>query len=420
MENYYKYKNIKDAFQSEYKGVKLNQIIAIDIISHVYGHILIPKISLIDFFRRFRFLNVFTGLESVSNHPGVIMSHANWQRMDYVELVELMNDSVPQSKVFNYKTEIISRFNLYKLFRTFIEVFRSFRPFFSFGQVLFLVCILLEKKEKIDRLYDLMKKSKIKSFIAFNSSVSDDAIMCSVLRKLNIKTYSLQHGFYSIYENNIPLDIINYENITADFLLCWGNSTVKNLKKFGVPVNKLIIFGNPRIVLNNNRILKTPKFTNILVLLGRDIYHKSNLELIKLLEVINHNNKYNFILKLHPTLPVKSLNKFYSASFSKAEEKITVAKTLEIYNCDLAISNNTSAFFDSFLNGVICLRYGKYENENFGKTTFMFNDLKSFIKLKDNLIHEDQMQIKKKIEYLIGENLSNDFSDNIKKVFSQI
>ena len=411
MKEYNKYVFLKNKFKVKYKGNKLNDLLAVYFISDSYNHMLIPKIFTKKIFKSFFYIESYKNLNQVLLHKGIILSQSKWNRKDYRELVELMGENMKDSLIFDYKYKRAISIRVDIMLMSFVQVFFQLKKSFSFRQLLFLASKVSEIKQKIIELNGYSKK--IKGFIAFNSAVYDDAILSSVFNNEKIKTFSLQHGYYSIYKINIPLDIINYENLVAKQLLCWGQDTYNNMLSFGLKKDRLFILGNPKMNYSKNIDIARPKFNKCLVLLGRDIYHDSNIHLINMLTTISKTSNEEFVLKLHPTLRVKKLENAYIGKFEIFDENKTVHEIFKSYNFDLAISNNTSAYFDALINGILCFRFTKYENEDFGKSILSFSELENYYNLKKIINNKKTIEIKEIVMKILSNNFSNNFSKNI-------
>lgn len=381
---YQKYLDLKALSKFFFKDYNLSPMLSQYYISHTYDHIPLSSLSIKEFLVEYKRLKEYKELSVIEEAEGVVISHSNWRREDYRELVTLVHKFIPSSRILEHRFINHKKPEFFICFLSIIQALIYFRSKLKWRQRLALGLTIAEIKIKIKQVEQSLRYSRIKAYIAFNSSLVDDAIICSVLNKKEIPTYSLQHGFYGLYSGYIPMDIINYENIVAKKLLCWGQSTFENMVKFGIDPARLSKAGNPRIPELGNVTLIHPKFKRCLVLLGRYIYHDSNLELLKILKSAEINYGIQFFLKLHPSLALKGLSSQYKSHFQIVNSKLQVAEAISGYNCDFAISNNTSAFFDCKINGLICFRFGKFENEEFGEEYFKFDSQKEL----ENLFRE--------------------------------
>jgi hypothetical protein len=275
---------------------------------------------------------------------------------------------------------------------------------------------VIQIKSKIKWLNQLSSRINISAFIAFNSSVLEDSIVCSFLNSLKVKTYSLQHGFYVNYQQKIPMDIINYENIVAEKLLCWGNTSFKNLTSYGIDAERLEVVGNPVYSFDDGYKLIPPKFHRCIVLLGRDIHHVSNLELVKLLSELDLEYNIDFTIRLHPSLKLKGLDVDYLKWLPISNSENLLKDDLVSGRFDFAISNNTTAYFDAIASGLVCFRFTKDEIENLGVSGFEFNCKNEFIGLINSLKHSDE----KSMERINIKTLEDTFHNNPRSQLAKI
>lgn len=404
MNSYSRYQSIKEQCQVLYSGIELKFCLAWRIIFHAYAFQSIKKTSVSFFFKQCRYSNVYKDLDTLFAKEKVVLSHAKQSRKDYYSLVENASKIILNSETFNYSVVRKKHNDLLLIMTTFLESLVSFRREFSFKQILTWTLITLEVKRKIRYLDSISNNIEISAFIAFNSSIQDDAILCCFLNKKNIPTFTMQHGHYLTYKDP-PLDIINYENLTANKLLCWGRSTKENLKEFGIDSSRLMIFGNTKYLHNEFKKLNKPKFQKVLVLLGRYIHHDSNMSLLKLLNEISAQSNESFYLKLHPSLIDQGLSHFYNDFY--------IIDTLDFGSFDTAISNNTSAYFDARLNGLLCLRYGKYETENFDEEQFLFYDVKDYLHKKNLFLRENLNQLRQDNLTSLEQTFDLNFQENV-------
>lgn len=411
MKKYNKYIYIKDNFKATFKGYRLSELLSFQFACYSYGMLHFPSITFKKIIKNFFNVKTLGELEEVFCHNGFIFSHADLTRNDYIELVDKSSAFLKGSKTFRYKKQRNNNYNLYLIIKSIYQAFKYLGNDFTVKEKLYWVQCIVETKLNIKYVESVVKKSKIKGFVAFNSSINQDSILCLVCNKYKIPSYSLQHGFYLYYEKNIPIDVINYENITANKLLCWGKSTIENILMFGVSKEKLLIVGNPRMTNLENVELKKTDFKKVIVLMGRYIHHDSNLELLKLLQEVASKTEIDIYLKLHPSLEQMKLDKFYNFGFKLIAANDKLSDVLPDF--DFAIANNTSAYFDAKMNGLLCIRYGKDEIENFGEREYVFNNLeeyfsitRKFLELPYTVLNDN---FKKSLEYHFAKDVELNF-----------
>ncbi len=205
---------------------------------------------------------------------------------------------------------------------------------------------------KIFNYIQLLEKAEfpetVKEYICFNSAYMEESILTLYFKKRNVETITMQHGIFCDFKVMIPFDYINYGNLIADKLLCWGQSTIDYLISKGFDNSRFILMGNPKY--KDTKIEQVNQsFAKCLVLLGRQIYVPSNDKLLAVLQEFNrkYKNKILFYIKKHPFL-LDSDNKTYA---SIADNMIflgrehSVQEVLRSDLVDFTIAVNTTAYY---------------------------------------------------------------------------
>lgn len=258
------------------------------------------------------------------------------------------------------------------------------------------------------RYYDSLKKynipGKISKLIAYNSSNIPECFIVAACNKEGIPTYSLQHGIYQDYKASPPLDVINYENVTARTLLVWSDFCHQQITNFYKrsqrPINfDMIIAGYLKpIHKNQNFSTSKTKIQSIICLLPRDEIASSRI----LLEVLcSLNQGYQIIVRPHPIsqkekiLPDPLPNNFI----------IDTAKTLDITltenNIVLAVGFNTTSLFDTLLSDIPCALF------NTPDSNFTIPELPNFSSTEElKTVLKNPEPTTKVANYILGANIS--------------
>ena len=249
--------------------------------------------------------------------------------------------------------------------------------------------------------------SFVKIYLAFCGTLDLENLLTQHLNNLNIKTYSLQHGLYFIYQKDIPIDCVNYENFESNFLLCWGNYTVEEYNKYGIPQRQLLVAGYPKET-SREPIKNNNNYKRCLVLLTRTVYEYANKNLIELLTEYSKKTNIQFSFKLHP-----SLDNMYYEELTKSQHNFNIldnSKTLLSYldnrDFDFAITINTTSYYEAIIKGIPSLQYndGSYD-DMYGcdKSFSTIEELDSIlqdIKGKSAFIYQNQ--IDEMLKYTMG------------------
>ncbi|WP_163716133.1 hypothetical protein [Mangrovibacterium lignilyticum] len=358
-----RYQFVKSLFKScNYKDYNISQLLAEDIARITFKK-KFPKAKSI--YRYFLIPHPKFFIPYV-NKRQILISNLFPERADYVSLTRSVKKEIGlPSVIFDYKSnkKVSIILNVKNIFTSAKEVIRNFK-YLKITEILYYSASLTYYKNYLDGLHKFVEKEVlIKYFIAFNCARYPDNILTLFFNRLQIPTYGLQHGAFVPYRKKIEIDVLNYENITSDYFLCWGESTVKLLSQFGFSPNRCIIAGNPRykeVVLPNVK----NTYNSGLILLGRSVYHEGNILLLKLLSKYKEILNVSFYVKLHPTLD----SLFYGRLTSELKLEIVGKETTlkELFQSrlfDFAITYNTTAYYESMLWGIPAFRYSFNENE---------------------------------------------------------
>lgn len=255
--------------------------------------------------------------------------------------------------------------------------------------------------------------SNVNQYICFNSAYREEAILTAYFNKRSIETITMQHGIFCDFRLKIPFDIINHENMTAQKLLCWGQSTIDYMSKEGMDASRFILEGN--LKYRNISIEHiNQNFKKCLVLLGRGNYIDTNNKLLETLSEFNTTSDYpiKFYVKKHPFLDDKEHKQFANIKndivFIGKEH--TVQEVLESSLVDFSIAVNTTAYYESLALGKPCLRWVEAENEVFFGMDDKFENILEFKDRISQLKNMDQLeilkQIKQVIKYIFNPNLT--------------
>lgn len=390
--NYEKYKDLKSEFDYEYRGFNMGQVMAMDLAQFVYGSNnknYLPKI----YNYLFKIINL-DQFNDLINENKPLYTYVT-KRDDYYELVKDYMVKIGDNCDIICLNDLESKknFNLKGLFTSLWFCFKI--EHISVLQKLYLSFMCSYYKNLIDYLLalDVVIPSK---YVAFNSSTRLETLLTLYFNMKNVETFSLQHGF-DYLKKPLPINIINFENITASNVLCWGQYTIEQMVKFGVDRDRLVLFGNPKYDLI--QYIHKPKIRKVLVALSRVLFEDGN---IKLIDIISKLSNIKFELKLHPSL---DSHKYYKISenfsnISVVTNKKTVKELLRNHKYDLALTYNTTVHYEAFVNGKLSFGYD-----------FESDGAKLFEKFADD------RELKKLI--LKYENLENDKINNEIENFAQ-
>ncbi|HGJ5892273.1 MULTISPECIES: hypothetical protein [Arsenophonus] len=405
--NFSKYKKIKNSLSYNYKNYPLSSIIAIDIASIVYKKI---KFSFKDFIKIISYRKI--KVENPSN-PTIFYSIGNYKRRDYYEILDYVmkesNGKLIDLSNYEYKYYI----NLHSIFLSFYILFIKNRVIdLKWINKLHLFCHMVFCLNNIKALEKNQKKlNNIKSFCAFCSNLSGEAELDFFFKSRGIPTFTLQHGSYFLYSAPQPIDAIAYENLVADKLLCWGEYTKEQFEKYGIDKSRLLIAGYSKIH-SPLKIKGSNEKLRILVLFSRKEFHLNNKKLFKLLKLIDQ--EYDIHYKLHPSLDRNEYKRLSEGSKIIAMENKTIFELLTTSNYDCTITYNSTAYYDSYINNCISLRY-KDQDSDAAISVIDDNSFTNLKELKEKLQMITELNndvefwnlVSQRLTYILGFNINN-------------
>jgi hypothetical protein len=290
------------------------------------------------------------------------------------ELCERLNDGTEQFRLVrvpDISEDYQTSFSL-KSFRQALKITISanIKPKYFF--------IVLSAVTYTIRYYDsLYKHSLLKNvskLIAYNSSNIPECFIVSACNYYNVPTYSLQHSLYQDYPQAPPLDVINYENVTAKNLLVWSEFCRKQIANFYKKQQRtfhfnMIIAGHlknqPQIFCRTVEL----KPAKILCLLPRDEI-ESSVALLKLLR--NLGTDQDILVRLHPVTPKDKIFQGPLPPNFYLDTNQLLTTTLQNHNIVIALGFNTTSLFEALLFDIPCALFSAPDS------TFMIPELPSF------------------------------------------
>lgn len=354
MEMHYKqYQNIKRQLNDlQYCGYQLGSILAIWIINIVEKKDTFwqnPK----------HLLKVFVEpnlqfLAQCLNSEQSIIIYTDHKRKDYEQMMQAIACRLKIRK----KCKVNSLQFAFKLF----NILKACNIIFyidSSSSILTKINILLHLVPVLNAIDFLEKnggKINIKYAIIFNSAFEHENLISQFLCKKNIPRFSMQHGVYYQFKKYISMDVINYENICADYVMLWGEYAYNELLEWGISSKILIITGHPTKKTAITKIY--PCSNKGLILLARKTFDRSNKKLLHILATVANSLNLELQIRLHPSLDEKIYNKLaQKTGFVINIEKNSFAELQAKNNYGFAISYNTTAYYDLLHLGLIAFRY---------------------------------------------------------------
>ena len=386
-----KYKRIKDRISYKYRGYPIENIVALDLIVHIYHKRYFTLKTALSFFFKSIIRNYFLSynLNSLKKcESGVnFFSIGNYGRKDYYEILNFVKSKCDRSFTLDFSTLPKKyTFKLDNIIRA-IKIVLNTSELSCYGKLV-LASKISHYLNIIDELecFDL----KVKSYCAFNSVLNYEALLANYFNKKEILTYTMQHAINPIYKKRIPFDAILYENFNTKYMLCWGSFTKNAYREYGIEEKSLLISGYPRTTKRPKRPSRLNQ-KECLILLSGYFYHQVNLKVLGMLDEFFKKQNIKVFLKGHPSLVSQNLWCTYKSiaedkGWFVIPENETLIEAFESKSFGWSISVSSSSYFESFIYYIPCLRFrDKAFEDSVGVLEDSFGDILEF-REKFNLI----------------------------------
>jgi hypothetical protein len=246
--------------------------------------------------------------------------------------------------------------------------------------------------------------NKVEKFVCLCDSQEIENLLTQFFQTQKVPTYAFMEGIMFVFQGEVPFDCIQYENLTTDTKLSWGNYSRDELVKYGIAPERIKVAGYPKIV-DGRKLKKNNTYRKCMALLSRDTFRSSNMCLLEILS--NFSNEQEIWLKLHPGCDKSHYEKYASDHNMKiVPTEKTVNECLNQEEFDYAISVNTSAYYEALMRGLPCFRLydGKFNlmyglDDTFGSVEDFIAVYEKFAKKPTK---EYQLEIDNVLKYAIG------------------
>jgi hypothetical protein len=354
----------------------------------------------------YRTLDVSALKQAFSNHR--ILSTYIHQRNDYIELLDAYFAGVDNwTRVHLPGMDYQRKVSPKNILTAFNYVFLR-RHNGSYRQRYYIACYFVHYLNIHDSLRAAFKGTDLrgKKYIPFNSAFDLETLLTQFFAKKGAETYHISHGLsYVKYNNLISFDSINGENITAENVLVWGETSKSDLViNHDRDVAAITVAGNPKYPFK--RINVGNAFKKGIIFLGAAIYDMKNAALLKLASRLAANNDIKFEAKAHPNSDMALLAEAAaSANIQLLPKDRTILETLRSGNYDFAIAYNTTAYYEAMYYNMVCFRYMVDENGEFSGLNDKFYDERSFANQLIYFKEKDIHTLNKDIEHVLEANL---------------
>lgn len=358
-----RYRRALESIRLTHKGYSFRQIIAFDLALIVYGH---PR-SILKTIAQLVVTRAYRGLDAAALRlqPLLITIGSYGGRKDYQEILEFVKPNVGAPHHYDIGqsgwSPRVNPGNVIKALRLALRV-----PGLSLSERISLWGVAAYRLNGIDVL-EGTDLSSYRAYLAFSSVHSDEAMFVEYFRQRGIPTYSLHHSAYGIYRMEAkPIDSLAYENLNADYHLCWGEYTKDEFIDYGIAPDRLLVAGYPRQVRPLQPLSGTaPHAPSLVFLCARLKFDSHNLRILQLLSEYAQaaQSDVRVAIKAHPSLDqekYRKLSERYGFAFIEGQ---TIAQLLQDDRYHSVVTYNSTAYYDAYLNNRIALRYIDGDNE---------------------------------------------------------
>ena len=411
-----RYKRVKNQISYNYKGhYPVEKILAIELGVAIYTKRTFTIKSYLSYIIKhiipfyFRSLNL---RDLKKNEPlKTLFSMGTFHRKDYYEIREDVKNRIEQSDSFDFSAqEYKFKFSWknIQLARMIINKTNELTLLtkFRLASKITYYLNIIDELEKINPVFG--------KYCAFSSVHNLETLLTSYFQKKNIKTYSLQHGIYSVLHDDITLDMIVYDNFISDFHLCWGQYTKDEFTEYGIDKDSLIVAGYPRKIKKP----KVPSQLNkheCLLILTSYMYHESNIKLLQIIKELVSTSEPD--LKVNVKIHPNSLREKYEKIIKDLNWKVvpedqTLTELFKSSKFGWAVAINSAAYYEAYIYNIPCLRLTDPSFEDsVDINDDKFDNLHKLKEYLDEIPFEDEKKLKNyfdkihnKLEYAIGIN----------------
>lgn len=198
-----------------------------------------------------------------------------------------------------FRKDIIKINRVYGVnFKYFNNIIFNFKLFYK----------LLHKNSFLDSIYYYVISNRYLEIIqnfdkySFNNLVvfSDvqpiENMLVQYCNLRNIKSITMQHGLYIDYKNMPNINMLNYLDVSSQYVLAWGESTEELFKRYNQDI-KVVICGKP-ISLEQNILEKNKNLIG--VVFDQPMFRKYNKKMLQIAYEIADRKNMKVIVRLHP------------------------------------------------------------------------------------------------------------------------
>ncbi|PWK77723.1 hypothetical protein LX99_02608 [Mucilaginibacter oryzae] len=400
------YSLLKSEYDLKYKGIDFNRILAHEFLLITFRSSEFEKL------RYYQIISLFFKVRKLGKLRDVfsknILVTNGIDRNDYTELIEGFTKDLSDYSYYSLTglpNEYTVKLSLKSFFSAVNYVFfKKRRCINSFKEKLCIAGAIVYYRRILDDLENSFAGINLqgKKYVAFNSAYDIETLITLFFKSKGVTTYHLSHGVsYIKYKKTMPLDRVNGENITADNILVWGESSKRDLiNNYSIFPEKILVAGNPKYP--KRKINVKQSFKTGIVFLGRNIYDDQNVRIVEIVGEVSKLWQIKFVIKPHPRSDLNRIRlvaKNYDIDV--VDTKYTINDILKTGSYDFAIAYNTTVYYEAMYYSLVCLRYDQDENEDYEGIEDKFRDEESLMKQINKFKNMENEDLNVKIDNLL-------------------
>lgn len=310
---------------------------------------------------------------SQNNNLLTVYSYKGKGRKDYDDILSRFIDMIDSNTDTIYFICGIEAKHCFIRLKNFIYIFikllkgRIKHPFFA-------ACLTAQFLHWKKNIHQRINFKKYKLLTTFCDAHGIENLITQIANQYCI-TATLQHGQYRVLKPETEnADVEAYENFSSDYLFAWGEVTKEEFIKVGINKERILVVGALKPFSNNVKITQHNSKKVFGVILDGNIYHQSNIEMIKVANKLAEKYNLKFILRMHPkneeSLYITACNTRYLLRAIKGVENQKYANEV-----DFSIIHMTGVFVELLsINSPMFLYDDKYLEDIFKIDGSTFTD----------------------------------------------
>lgn len=346
---YERYKMLKNELDIVYRGISINRVLALQCWFWANE-------NKFDFGQIKSFLKAydFHFLTNLQEGGSLIYTNIGGRKdheQTFLNIASRINDCY---QVINKSSclEWAFVFNLITIAKAIWLVYKNVKSQ-SFSKRIYIagrVCMIMNTINLLRRL-NLPEQKRL---VCYSVVHETENLLGQFFKQRGTEVFGLTHGAQIVYKKNIPLDVLNYENLEENCLV-WSQMTKDEYVKYGIDENKLFIAGYPKNIVVTP-VSQNNQMRRCLVLLCRKTYDASNIRLLEMLE--KFANEFKFSVKLHPSCDYNFYKEVCdSKGYFIIPKEILLTDCMDNSKYDFAVAVNTTSYYEIQAAGIPCLRF---------------------------------------------------------------